>query len=78
MVKWNRDAAPIQGALHGMLTVMEGSSSKEVKLGFAELRNGTALYPHIGPEVRFRLELFFADNRSFVETAEFRESPTPP
>jgi hypothetical protein len=78
MVKWNRDAAPIQGALRGLLTVTEGIDSKEVKLGFAELRNGTALYPHVGPEIRFRLELFFADNRSFVETAEFRESPTLP
>jgi hypothetical protein len=78
VVKWDRDATPIQAALRGILTVAEGSNSKEVKLGFAELRNGTALYPHIGPEVRFRLELFFADNRSFAETAEFRESPTQP
>ena len=78
VVKWDRDAAPIQAALRGVLTVAEGSNSKEVRLGFAELRNGTALYPHIGPEVRFRLEVFFADNRSFAETAEFRESPTQP
>lgn len=78
MVKWDRDAIPIQAALYGMLTVTEGENSKQVRLGFAELRNGTALYPHIGPEIRFRLELFFADNRSFVETAAFRQAATQP
>ena len=72
IVKWDRDAAPIQAALHGVLTVSEGGNSKEVKLGFAELRNGTAMYPHAGQEVRFRLELFFKDNRSFIESAVFR------
>ena len=61
-----------------MLTVTEGNNSKEVKLGFAELRNGTALYPHIGPEVRFRLELFFADNRSLSRRLSSGEPPTPP
>jgi hypothetical protein len=78
MVKWDRDAIPIQAALYGALTVTEGENSKQVKLGFAELRNGTALYPHQGPEIRFRLELFFADNRSFIETAEFRLAATQP
>jgi hypothetical protein len=73
MVKWDRDSAPIQAAMHGVLTVTEGSNSKEVKLGFAELRNGTAMYPNVGAEVRFRLELFFKENRSFVESAEFRQ-----
>jgi hypothetical protein len=72
MVKWNRDSAPVQAALNGVLTIAEGPNSKEVKLGFAELRNGTALYPSVGPNVRFRLELFFKENRSFVESTEFR------
>ena len=72
MVKWDRDAAPIQAALHGVLTVSEGTNSKEVKLGFAELRNGTAMYPHVAPAVAFRLELFFKENRSFVESASFK------
>jgi hypothetical protein len=78
MVKWDRDAIPIQAALYGVLTVTEGENSKQVKLGFAELRNGTALYPHLGSEIRFRLELFFAGNRSFIETAEFRLAATQP
>ena len=73
MVKWDRDAAPIQTAMHGVLTVTEGSNSKDVKLGFAELRNGAAMYPHVGSEVRFRLEVFFKDNRRFVESVEFRQ-----
>ena len=73
MVKWNRDAAPIQAALHGVLTVTEGANSKEVKLGFAELRNGTAMYPAGNRETRFRLEIFFKDNRSFVESATYAD-----
>jgi hypothetical protein len=73
MVKWDRDAAPIQAALHGVLTVTEGANSKEVKLGFAELRNGTAMYPLTAPQIRFRLEVFFKDNRSFVESIVYRE-----
>lgn len=77
MVKWNRDAAPIQAALHGVLTVTEGANSKEVKLGFAELRNGAAMYPLIAPEIRFRLEIFFKNNRSFVESAVFTQAPAP-
>lgn len=72
LVKWNRDAAPIQAAMNGVLTVVEGENGKEVKLGFAELRNGIAMYPHVAPEVRFRLELFFKKDRSFVETVEFK------
>lgn len=75
IVKWDRDAAPIQAALHGVLTVSEGGNSKEVKLGFAELRNGTAMYPYAGKGVQFRLELFFKDNRSFIESAVFRGAP---
>ena len=75
ILKWDREAAPIQAALSGALTVTEGSNSKEVKLGFAELRNGTAMYPHAGSEVRFHLELFFKDNRSFIESAVFRGAP---
>ena len=72
-MKWNRDAAPVQAALHGILTVTEGANSKDVKLGFAELRNGTALYPLIAPGLRFRLEIFFRDNRSFVESAVYTQ-----
>jgi hypothetical protein len=71
MVKWDRNASPIQAALHGILTVTEGLNSKDVKLGFAELRNGTAMYPIGSRETRFRLEIFFKDNRSFVESATY-------
>ena len=73
MVKWNRDSPASQVAMYGMLTVTEGTNSKEVKLGFAELRNGTAMYPNVAPEVRFRLELFFKENRSFAETVWFQQ-----
>jgi hypothetical protein len=74
LVKWDRNAAPIQAALHGVLTVTTGTGSKNVRLGFAELRNGMVIYPHTAPQLGFRFEVFFRDNRSFIETAEFRPS----
>jgi hypothetical protein len=72
MIKWDRNAAPIQTALHGVLTVTTGDGSKGVRLGSEELRNGMIMYPNTAPQLRFRFEVFFEDNRSFVETAEFR------
>lgn len=74
LVKWDRNSAAIQAALYGVLTVTEGGSSKPVKLGFAELRNGTAMYPAGDRETRFRLEIFFKDNRSFAETVVYAGS----
>ena len=78
IIKWDRSAAPIQAALHGVLTVATGTSSKGVRLGFAELRNGMVMYPSTAPQLRFRFEVFFRENRSLVETAEFRPSAPAP
>ena len=61
--------------MRGILTVTEGDISKEVNLGFAELRNGAAMYPRVAPQVRFRMELFFKQDRSFVQTVEFKGTP---
>lgn len=77
ILRWNRDAAPIQAALNGVLTVIEGANSRDVKLGFAELRNGTIIYPNLAPQIRFRFQLLFSDNRSFVESAEYRQAASP-
>lgn len=71
LLRWNRDSAPIEAALYGVLSVSQGASSKEVKLGFAELRTGSIMYPAVDEFVQFRLELFFKANRSFVETVQF-------
>jgi hypothetical protein len=49
-----------------------------VKLGFAELRNGSAIYPSITSDVRLEMELFFKENRSFTESVEFRQAATIP
>ena len=74
LIRWSREAGPVQAALHGVLTIAEGQDSKDVKLGFAELRSGTAMYPIRGSEVRLRLEVFFRDNRSFVESAVYSDA----
>ena len=49
MVKWDGTQCRFRPRCRH-LTVTEGENSKEVRLSFAELRNGTALYPHVGTE----------------------------
>ena len=71
-VTWNRDAAAIKSAVRGVLVVTEGTASREVRLGYSELRNGTVIYQNVAPEVKFRLELFFKEDRSLVESVSWQ------
>jgi hypothetical protein len=81
VVRWNRDAAAVEKATNGALLVTEQRASKEVKLGYTELRSGTVIYQNVAPEVTFNLELFLRDNRRVVETVTWRmpegERPAP-
>lgn len=72
LVKWNRESDAVRSALHGVLTITEGPASKEVKLDLPELRNGTVLYHKVGPQVSFRLDLYFKENRVFTESLTLR------
>lgn len=72
MLRWNGSSAAIGQALRGVLTVTEGRSPKEVKLGFAELRNGLLLYHNAGPAITFKLEVFLKENRALSETVSLR------
>jgi hypothetical protein len=72
LVRWDVNAPVLQAAQQGLLLVSEKNGSKEVKLGYAELRSGTVIYRSIPPEVTFRLELSFPENRTFVESKVWR------
>ena len=72
LVRWDRESEAVKTALRGVLTITEAGVSKQVKLDFPELRNGTVLYHKLGQEVTFRLELYFKENRVFTESATVR------
>ena len=72
LVRWDRDSEAIRTALHGVLTITEGAASKEVKLDFPELRNGTVLYHKVGQQVSFKLDLYFKENRVLTESVTLR------
>ena len=72
LLRWDRDSDLIKAAMRGVLTITEGIASREVKLDFPELRNGTVLYHRNGPEVGFKLELYFKDNRVFAESVTLK------
>lgn len=75
MIKWNRQAIAIEAAKNGLLTITEGQNSKEVKLDPSELKNGTAMYPHVGQDVRFRLELFLRITEATWSRRSSRSNP---
>jgi hypothetical protein len=72
LVRWDRDSEAVKAALHGVLTIIEDGASKEVKLVFPELRNGTVLYRKVGQEVAFKLDLYFKQNRVLTESVTLR------
>jgi hypothetical protein len=75
LLRWDRDSDAIKAAMRGVLTITEGIASREVKLDFPELRNGTVLYHRNGPEIGFKLELYFKDNRVFTESVTLKLGP---
>jgi hypothetical protein len=77
LVRWNHDAAAVQTANRGVLMVTEQRGSKEVPLGYTELKNGTVIYQQATREVTFRLELHLSGNRQVVETVTWKLPEAP-
>jgi hypothetical protein len=67
MIRWRRDAPAIQFAQRGVLRIAESGVTREIQLGYSELRNGTILYRNLAPEVRFELQLISRDDRSLFQ-----------
>jgi hypothetical protein len=76
LVRWDRQSPAVQQATRGILTVTEGNTSTTVSMEAPQLQNGTVLYRHLAPEIRFRLELFLKEGRSIVETTTWRSAPS--
>jgi hypothetical protein len=74
---WNHSAAAIQKADRGILLIREGELTRELQIAAPELKSGSILYHHLGPEVLFRMELLLTDSRRLVETATYRSEPPP-
>jgi hypothetical protein len=74
MVKWDRQSPAIKAGLHGVLTITEGSDSKDVQLDGPQLLNGTVLYRHIAPEVKFKLQVLIKDHSGVLEEFTWRNS----
>jgi hypothetical protein len=75
LVRWDRDSEAIRSALRGVLTITENAASKQVVLDASELKNGTVLYHNAGPEIGFKLDLYFKENRMFTENVAVRILP---
>jgi hypothetical protein len=76
LVRWNRDARPIQSAWRGVLTITEGEQSKSIQLVLPQLRNGSVLYRHIAPEIRFRLDVYLTEQNMVSESWTWKQ-PAP-
>jgi hypothetical protein len=72
VVKWDRTSLAVRNGWRGLLTITEGEDSKIVQMDVPQLQNGSVLYRHLAPEIRFKLEVFLKEQRSVVETLTFR------
>jgi hypothetical protein len=75
LVKWDPKSLAVKGGWRGVLTITEGTDSKNVQMEPPKLQNGSVLYRHVAPEVTFRLEVFVKEHRSVVETTTYQMSP---
>jgi len=71
-VRWDRGAAAIQTAEHGVLEIEDGSYTKSVDLDNAQLKNGSIIYRNTSGTVRFRLVVYPQPRVSVVEMLEWR------
>jgi hypothetical protein len=68
LLRWDRNAKVLRTAERGSLTISEGDRSKTIPLDASQLQNGSVLYRHVAPEIRFRLEVETAANRTLAES----------
>jgi hypothetical protein len=71
LLRWNTDAPAIQAAWRGVLTITEGNDNRTIQLDLPQLRNGTVLYRHTAPALRFRLDVYLSERRMISEIAEW-------
>ncbi len=72
-VKWNRNAAAIHTADHGVLEIEDGKYSRPVNMDAAQLTGGSIIYRHASNAVRFRLVVYPQARVSVTETVEWKK-----
>ncbi len=81
-INWNRRSPLILTATHGILSIVDGTSTTELKLNAEQLRAGGLVYAHESGDVTVRLRVI-ASHREATESARILRynrlgSPRPP
>ncbi|MFN7932264.1 MAG: hypothetical protein U0R19_03000 [Bryobacteraceae bacterium] len=71
LVRWDRAAPAIKGALRGVLRINDGGREKEVDLDALQLQNPQVFYRNVSGKVIFKLEVFTKERISLAETVEW-------
>lgn len=71
LVRWDRAAPAIKGALRGVLRINDGGREKEVDLDALQLQNPQVFYRNLSGKVIFKLEVFTKERISLAETVEW-------
>ena len=72
-VKWDRQAAAIRAAQHGVLEITDGKYVKTVDLDATQLQNGSVIYRHLSDKVNFKLEVFPRDKVSVDQRVDWSQ-----
>jgi hypothetical protein len=72
-VKWNRQAAAIRTAERGVLIIEDGTFAKTLELDSSQLQNGSVVYRHYSPGVRFMLQVSPNSRDTLTESIEWKE-----
>ena len=75
LIRWNSEAPAIQAAWRGVLTITEGEDFRAIQLDLPQLRNGSVLYRHMAPALRFRLDVYLSERRMVSEIADWGAQP---
>jgi hypothetical protein len=68
LVSWNRNAPEIVAARRATLSIRDGGAEKSVDLDKSQLAGGNYLYTAANDDIRFRLEVYGADDGSVAQS----------
>ena len=74
-VTWDRQAAAVRTAGHGVLYIKDGDFNKSLNLDATELQVGSVVYRKPSSSVTFKLEVFPRDRTTVSESVEYKEAP---
>jgi hypothetical protein len=72
-VKWNREAPAIRAAERGVLIIEDGTFAKTLELDATQLQNGSVVYRHYSPGVRFMLQVSPSPRDTLTESVDWKE-----